>query len=697
MTNDYLHIAKRTTHARKGGVSHSRKSRLTPRQAQFYDFATQNYTPQVANEIDTVLKGLDFYNLDGTGTIEDEEKLRNYLQRTKSIIDTTPQTVAGYYKPNQLSGMIGYVLNRWDTAEREEALDKMAGMEEQMIAQGLINNDELAGEWHYIDELQGFEFDDYNYLNGFASIKARKNGFFNNIKRANVNSALSPEARNLVAGNPILKYKKTLMRDAVRRSRKALKKQIFKKEEDNSTIAKTIDVTTADTEAVNGLCGFDDSSELDYNYTAQGVDLLGCLSYASTEEQDLNGLRAFLLTNRDIIENNPQEYFVAEYSAQANLAAIDHILDNWDNEKNRNRAIADVASRHFFVVIMGLGDTLEIDTPASELAGLLGKATKAVKAQKKADKKAQKVQQKAQKQEQKAQKKAQKTAVKAQKKEEKKVKKAERKAKRKARWKKFKQKFKKFIKKLVRVILRISPLMLMARGGLLLAVRLNMFRLASKLYLGGITEAECIKLGYTKEDYAKFKKGWDKASDIYYKIGGSKDKLASAAKKGAKKIWKGSDSPKNKADLKAAATAEANANPELAREAEQEVKNDEVQAKKDGTVIDPNYPENKIDAVDKEQSVETVVEREVTVAVDDETGEPLKDDNGNYVTEDNASDSAPAVNGLAAMGLIENGYFDDNENLGAIPVIIAAVTAAIGVITAIIKLSIYSINFQNMK
>ena len=57
--------------------------------------------------------------------------------------------------------------------------------------------------------------------------------------------------------------------------------------------------------------------------------------------------------------------------------------------------------------------------------------------------------------------------------------------------------------------------------------------------------------------------------------------------------------------------------------------------------------------------------------------------NGNYITEDNAADVAPAVNGLAAIGLIDNGYFDDSENLGAIPVIIAAVTAAIGVITAI--------------
>ena len=442
---------KRTTRARKGGVSHTRMkvSRLTPKQAQFYNFATQNYTPKVANEIDTVLKGLDFYNLDGTGTIEDEEKLRNYLLRTKNVIDTTPQVVAGYYKPDQLAGMIGYVLNRWDTAEREAALDKMAGIEEQMIEQGLINNDELVGEWHYIDELQGFEFDEYDYLNGFARRKAKKNGFFNHVRRANTNSALSPEARNLVANNPILKRRKELMRNAVGRSRKAFKKQIFQKDENNnSTIAKTIDVTTADTEAVNGLCGFAGDSDLDYNYTAQGVDLLGCLSYASTEQQDLNGLRAFLLTNRDIIENSPQEY-LAEYSAQANLAAIDHILDNWHDEVNRNRAIADVASRHFFVVIMGLGNITEINTPVSELAGLLGKATKAAKAQKKADKKAAKTQKKAQKQQVKAEKKAvktqkkeekkaQKAEVKAQKKEERKVKKAERKEKRKARWQKFK-------------------------------------------------------------------------------------------------------------------------------------------------------------------------------------------------------------------------------------------------------------------
>jgi len=583
-------VSKRVTRARKDGVRHNR---LTPKQAQFYNFATKNYTSKVANEIDTVLKGLDFYNLDGTGTIEDEEKLRNYLQRTKNIIDTTPQTIAGYCKSDQLSGMIGYVLNRWDTAEREAALDKMAGIEERMIEQGLINNDELLGEWHYIDELQGFDFDEYTYLNGFARRKAKKNGFFSNIKRASTNSALSPEARNLVAGNPILKRRKEIMRNAILRSRKALKKQIFQKDENNnSTIAKTIDVTTADTEAVNGLCGFADDSELDYNYTAQGVDLLGCLSYASTEEQDLNGLRAFLLTNRDIIENNPQEY-IAGYSAQANIAAIDHILDNWHDEINRNRAIADVASRHFFVVIMGLGDTSEIDTPVSELAGLLGKAAKAAKAQKKAVKKEAKVEQKAQKQqakvqkkEVKAQKKEQKAEVKAQKKEVRKEKKAERKEKRKVRWKKFKQKFKKFIKKVWRVILKINPLTLMARGGLLLAVRLNMFKLASKLYLGSVSETECIKLGYTAADYKKFKNGWDKAANIYYKIGGDPKKLASAAQKGAKKLWKGGDSPKNKADLKAVATAEINANPELAREAEWEINNDKAQAQKDGTVLD---------------------------------------------------------------------------------------------------------------
>ena len=689
---------KRVTHARKGGVSHTRMkvSRLTPKQAQFYNFATQNYTPKVANEIDTVLKGLDFYNLDGTGTIEDEEKLRNYLQRTKNVIETTPQVVAGYYKPDQLAGMIGYVLNRWDSAERENALDKMADIEEKMIENGLIKSDELLGEWHYIDELQGFEFDEYEYLNGFARRKAKKNGFFNHVKRANTNSALSPEARNLVANNPILKRRKELMRNAVSRSRKAFKKQIFQKDENNnSTIAKTIDVTTADTEAVNGLCGFADDSDLDYNYTAQGVDLLGCLSYTSTEQQDLNGLRAFLLTNRDIIENSPQEYFTG-HSAQANIAAIDHILDNWHNETNRNRAISDVASRHFFYVIMGLGNVLEIDTPVSELAGLLGKATKAAKAQKKADKKAVKVQQKAQKQQAKVQKKeekkavkvekkAQKAVVKAQKKEERKVKKAERKAKRKARWQKFKQKFKKFIKKVWRVILKINPLTLMARGGLLLAVRLNMFKLASRLYLGSISETEYLKLGYPAADYQKYKNGWEKAANIHYKIGGDPKKLASAAKKGAKKIWKGADSPTNKADLKTAATAEVNENPELAREAEMELNNDQSQAKKDGTVLDENYPENMVDAVDKSEDVETVEEREVTVAVDVETGEPLKDDNGNYITEENASEVETAVNGLATIGLIENGYFDENDNLGAIPVVIAAITAAIGVITAIIK------------
>ena len=213
---------------------------------------------------------------------------------------------------------------------------------------------------------------------------------------------------------------------------------------------------------------------------------------------------------------------------------------------------------------MGLGNITEINTPVSELAGLLGKATKAAKAQKKADKKAAKTQKKAQKQQVKAEKKAvktqkkeekkaakvekkaQKAEVKAQKKEERKVKKAERKEKRKARWQKFKQKFKKFIKKVWRVILKINPLTLMARGGLLLAVRLNMFKLASRLYLGSISEAEYLGLGYPAADYKKYKQGWDKEANIHYKIGGDPKKLASATKKGAKKIWKGADSVSKK-------------------------------------------------------------------------------------------------------------------------------------------------------
>jgi hypothetical protein len=63
------------------------RRKLTPKLGQIYDFYTQGYTTQLADNIDTVLKGLDFAGFEGNGSIEDDEMLLNHLVRTKYIAE----------------------------------------------------------------------------------------------------------------------------------------------------------------------------------------------------------------------------------------------------------------------------------------------------------------------------------------------------------------------------------------------------------------------------------------------------------------------------------------------------------------------------------------------------------------------------------------------------------------------------------
>lgn len=84
-------------------------------------------------------------------------------------------------------------------------------------------------------------------------------------------------------------------------------------------------------------------------------------------------------------------------------------------------------------------------------------------------------------------------------------------------------------------VARFNPVSLAARGGLLLAIRKNMFKLADKLRWGLYTEADAQKAGIKIEDFRKMQEKYNKARKIFVKtLQGKESKFKAAIAKGTK-------------------------------------------------------------------------------------------------------------------------------------------------------------------
>jgi len=55
----------------------------------------------------------------------------------------------------------------------------------------------------------------------------------------------------------------------------------------------------------------------------------------------------------------------------------------------------------------------------------------------------------------------------------------------------------KFVKKVVKAVVRFNPISLLAKGGVLICIRLNMFKMAEKLYPAIISNQEALNMGFT--------------------------------------------------------------------------------------------------------------------------------------------------------------------------------------------------------
>lgn len=92
-----------------------------------------------------------------------------------------------------------------------------------------------------------------------------------------------------------------------------------------------------------------------------------------------------------------------------------------------------------------------------------------------------------------------------------------------------------FAQKVGKGIVSNNPLALAARGGYLLAAKLNLFRISSRLAPAFMTEAEAKSKGLSSAQWSAAKMGWNSISKRWDKIGGKTDKLKEAIIKGSKK------------------------------------------------------------------------------------------------------------------------------------------------------------------
>jgi hypothetical protein len=511
---------------------------------------------RVSNDIDTVLKGLDFAGFEGNGSVEDEEQLLNHLVRTKTIAERTPIAVAGYQNPADLVDMLGYVIQHWDTANREEALNNAAAEEERLMRVGAISIDEDT--------------------HALCGLREKKAGFFSHIRDLNANAALTPETRDLkhAVQSGLLAKKLHNRRSAIAKMRKVRVKPTITATSDTTpeglspeqpeekTITQ-VSATTAD--MLQGL-GSTPEHETTINYVLQGLPLVENTTSEPSVKEYFEGVRS-------AISSSPAEYFDTPEDAQIAVAALGYIIANYNNSATRNHALnllegAHISEDRYEQFLLGLAGL-------SDCMGLAGKGKvkeKLKKAVKKVATATKKVAQKTGK--------AVKAAAKATGKAVKKVVKT----------------VANVAKKVVKAIIRFNPLSLAAKAGVLIAMRLNMFKMALKLF-PAIEPQEAANAGYTPEQIAKAKEKFEKVAKLYAdRLMGKRAKLEAAIRKGAKKKWQGSETY-SKAEME---QASASLSPQEQVEIDADVEADKQELIAQGAEFDPNGTNADIVTIQKE-------------------------------------------------------------------------------------------------
>lgn len=258
------------------------------------------------------------------------------------------------------------------------------------------------------------------------------------------------------------------------------------------------------------------SNVMDLVNDLEGLDNLG----ADSEQERLQVIYAHLVKTRNMIAGKPHLIQEVDYPP-AFLKMLDYAIANW-NTPNREKALAilaqneDALNKHFNMDGIPENSDLEgLDNDWDDLDGmtneeLMGFLGKSKKRQERKEKRKEK---------------------KAEKKEKKKEKKAEKKSNPKKKG--FFKKVGEAVKKGGKAFIRYNPVTISARNGFLLALKLNIKKMGTKLKWGYATKEQAAAKGVGADQWEKSKNALAKIEKLFAdKLQGKRDKLKNAILKG---------------------------------------------------------------------------------------------------------------------------------------------------------------------
>lgn len=243
----------------------------------------------------------------------------------------------------------------------------------------------------------------------------------------------------------------------------------------------------------------------------QGLGILDGETYLEGVVKDPaleQGLYRYLLATRQAIAENPVTSFVAGYNHQELLKMLDYAIQYWFTDK-RNQALGQLmANEALLDQLNGFGN-LEGLLSDDELYGdddiLIGdEADFQLGGRAKRQQKKQQRQQKKQQRPPKAKKKG------------------------------FFKKLGQGLKKVGKGLMRFNPATIAARNGFLLALKLNVGKMSSRLKWAYATPEQARAKGVNPAMIARAKKALEKVEKLFEKIGGKKDNLRKAILSGKK-------------------------------------------------------------------------------------------------------------------------------------------------------------------
>lgn len=244
-------------------------------------------------DIDSVVGGFDLDDYQGLNDTADTEKMRAYLLRTKKIADESPALIQSVRNPETFSQMCAYLLQYWDTAEREQAALLMAQKEKRLFESGMIRR--VEG-----DEF-GSEFFKALYL------------------------MLRPQSEIAgLCGATILRRLKGKVRASVASARRTGR-------DASAAVQSTIARHKAATPSLSGADG-DPMDELTLAGVVYGLED----EYHGGEEND----RRYLTRLQAAIGEAPALFFPTREEAQAVVRGLGSVLDYWDNAELRDIALS---------------------------------------------------------------------------------------------------------------------------------------------------------------------------------------------------------------------------------------------------------------------------------------------------------------------------------------------------------------------